>query len=172
MSVYTRVEAADVAAFLKDYAVGDLLDLQGIADGIENTNYFVTTSGGRFVLTLFERLGRRELPYYLRLMQHLAQRGIPVPGPQADAAGEILHTLKGKPAALVDRLTGTHPLAPDADVGRGAFEATQRLVLMAERVGGMLIWDDCRNIVTTETDLPEGENDLIEMCVGFDDGEE
>jgi hypothetical protein len=98
--------------------VGELIDLRGIQAGIENSNFFVDTldkgTTRHWVLTLFERLGFEQLPFYLELMRHLAQRGIPVPMPQADAGGAILHTLKGKPAALVDRLPGGHQLAPDA----------------------------------------------------------
>lgn len=106
MSVYTRVEAAEVAAFLKDYAVGELLDLQGIADGIENTNYFVTTSGGRFVLTLFERHAEVELEYFLELMVTLADHGLPCPRPIMADDGSYLRRLAQRPAALVERLPG------------------------------------------------------------------
>jgi homoserine kinase type II len=94
--------------------IGALTALQGVPGGIENTNYFAETTRGRYVLTLFERLSAEQLPFYLHLMKHLAERGIPVPAPHADAAGEILHRLKGKPAAVVDRLPGEHHLAPDA----------------------------------------------------------
>ena len=73
MSVYTRVSPAALEAWLADFAVGALQDLQPIAAGIENSNYFVTTSGGRFVLTLFEKLQPAELPFYLGLMAHLAR---------------------------------------------------------------------------------------------------
>ena len=66
------------------------------------------------MLTLFERLTAEQLPFYLRLMQHLAQRGVPVPEPHADASGQILFEVAGKPAAIVDRLHGGHQLAPDA----------------------------------------------------------
>lgn len=114
MAVYTEVSFDEAAALIARLGIGTLAALQPIQGGIENTNYFVDTTRGRYVLTLFERLTHAQLPYYLRLMQHLAARGIPVPGPQADAAGEILHTLKGKPAAVVDRLRGRHHLAPDA----------------------------------------------------------
>ena len=86
--------------------------LQGIPAGIENTNYFASTEQGEWVLTLFERLRSEQLPFYLRYMQHLAQHGIPVPEPQADAAGRILHRLRGRPAALLNRLRGEHVLAP------------------------------------------------------------
>jgi homoserine kinase type II len=87
--------------------------LQGICAGIENTNYFVSTDTGEWVLTIFERLSFEQLPFYLRLMQHLALRQVPVPLPRADAQGEILFKLKGKPAAVVNRLTGGNQLAPE-----------------------------------------------------------
>ena len=112
MAVYTEVSVAEAAALVARLGLGELTALHGIKSGIENTNYFVDTSGGRCVLTLFERLTHEQLPFYLHLMKHLAERGIPVPGPKADASGAILHTLHGKPAALVDRLRGGHQLAP------------------------------------------------------------
>jgi homoserine kinase type II len=94
--------------------LGELSALQGIRSGIENTNYFVDTTSGRYVLTVFERLGFGELPYYLHLMKHLAGHGIPVPAPMADAAGSLLHSLRDKPTAVVERLRGDHRLTPDA----------------------------------------------------------
>jgi homoserine kinase type II len=112
MAVFTALSFDEAGAFITRLDIGTLTALNGIASGIENTNYFVDTTRGRYVLTLFERLTFEQLPFYLQLMKHLAERGIPVPGPKADAAGTILHTLKGKPAALVDRLPGAHHLAP------------------------------------------------------------
>ena len=114
MAVYTEVSFADASALVEGLGVGTLQSLAPCAGGIENTNYFATTSGGRFVLTLFERLTADELPFYLRLMKHLADHGLPVPAPQTDARGELLFSLYGKPAALVERLPGEHHLAPDA----------------------------------------------------------
>jgi homoserine kinase type II len=93
--------------------IGQLQSLRGIGAGIENTNYFLDTDQGHWVLTLFERLTFEQLPFYLRLMQHLALKGIPVPLPRSDSQGEILFRLKGKPAAVVDKLAGGHQLAPD-----------------------------------------------------------
>ena len=113
MAVYTAVGEDDVRALLQRLGLGALASLDGIAAGIENSNYYVDADGGRFVLTLFERLGAAHLPYYLGLMQHLARRGIPVPEPQPGPAGELLFTLAGKPAALLTRLPGSHRLAPD-----------------------------------------------------------
>jgi len=114
MAVYTEVSFDEAAALIARLSIGELTALQPITGGIENTNYFADTTQGRYVLTLFERLTHGQLPFYLRLMKHLAESGIPVPRPHGDAAGAILHTLKGKPAAVVDRLRGRHHLAPDA----------------------------------------------------------
>ena len=113
MAVYTEVSFAQAEAFVRALGRGGLGELQGIAAGIENTNYFVTTDDGQWVLTLFERLPHEQLPFYLGYMQHLARRGLPVPEPQADAQGRILHTLCGRPAALT-RLSGRHVEAPEA----------------------------------------------------------
>jgi homoserine kinase type II len=119
MAVFTEVSHAEAAKLLHALQLGDLIDLQGCAGGIENTNYFASTqlNGQRHehVLTLFERLGFEQLPFYLHLMKHLAGKGIPVPDPAADAKGQLLHKLKGKPAAVVNRLAGRSELAPNAD---------------------------------------------------------
>jgi homoserine kinase type II len=119
MAVYTDVSFDEAASLVARLGLGTLKALTGIRSGIENTNFFADTSGPdgqsrSYVLTVFERLTFDELPFYLELMKHLAARGIPVPGPKPDASGAILHTLQGKPAALVDRLRGSHRLAPDA----------------------------------------------------------
>ncbi|MEO6409632.1 MAG: homoserine kinase [Burkholderiaceae bacterium] len=114
MAVFTEVSFGEAAGLVQGLGIGDLTGLAPCEGGIENTNYFVDTTRGRYVLTLFERLTSEQLPFYLELMRHLAERGLPVPGPHADAQGGILHRLAGKPAAVVDRLGGTHHLAPDA----------------------------------------------------------
>ena len=114
MAVFTEVSPEQAQNLLLDLNLGQLTELRGIAGGIENTNYFATTDQGAYVLTLFERLTHAQLPFYLHLMKHLAQRGIPVPDPAANAAGTILHTVSGKPAAVVNRLSGKSQLAPAA----------------------------------------------------------
>jgi homoserine kinase type II len=106
LSVFTPVSEGQLAAWLKNFSVGTPVALEPIAAGIENTNYYVTTSQGRYVLTLFERLPAAELPFYLELMAHLARHGIPCPAPIADLGDGLLSTLNGKPAALVTRLEG------------------------------------------------------------------
>jgi homoserine kinase type II len=108
MSVYTLIEPHELKDFLNHYNLGDLIEYNGINAGIENTNYFVTTSSGEFVLTLFEQLTAEELPYFLKLMAYLAEHNIPSAHPIADNNGEYLRELKGKPAALVERLSGTN----------------------------------------------------------------
>jgi homoserine kinase type II len=106
LSVYTPVSEAELARWLGQYSVGRLESLEPIQAGIENTNYFVTTTQGRYVLTLFERLPAHELPFYIGLMAHLARHGIPAPAPIADLSDRYLGELNGKPAALVARLPG------------------------------------------------------------------
>jgi homoserine kinase type II len=112
MSVYTKVSESQLADWLRRYTVGTLVELRPIASGIENTNYFVTTSAGRYVLTLFERLPAQDLPFYLGLMAHLARHGIPCPSPIADRTNGLMSALNGKPAALVTRLPGAPVATP------------------------------------------------------------
>lgn len=116
MAVFTEVDRDEAAALMQRLNLGRLIDIAGCAGGIENTNYFVSTecNGTRreWVLTLFERLTAQQLPFYLYLMQHLAGKGIPVPNPQADKSGNIVHTVRNKPAAVVNRLSGQPVLDP------------------------------------------------------------
>jgi len=115
MSVFTTVTESELGRWLEDYSVGTLTEMRGIAAGIENTNYFVTTTGGRYVLTLFEKLTPAELPFYLNLMAHLAERGVPSAHPVADRAGNYLGSLNGKPAALVAFLEGRDLESPTTE---------------------------------------------------------
>jgi len=115
MAVFTPVDAAQVRALLQRMALGELVALHGIAGGIENTNYFLSTTRGEWVLTLFERLSAGQLPFYLYLMKHLAQHGLPVPDPQAlTGSGTLVLHLCGKPACIVNRLVGHSQGEPGA----------------------------------------------------------
>jgi len=112
MAVFTPVSSHALQEWLTAYPVGSLQTLEGIPSGIENTNYFVTTDQGQFVLTLFEKLHAEELPYYLNLMAHLSNKGVPCPRPIANQQGVFLGTLCGKPASLATRLAGKSQMTP------------------------------------------------------------
>lgn len=112
MAVYTDVSFDEAGALARELGLGNLLAMEGCHSGIENTNYFIDTEQGPYVLTVFERLNFEQLPFYLALMKHLAARGLPVPDPATNPAGVYLHTLHGKPTTVVNRLPGSSALAP------------------------------------------------------------
>lgn len=112
MAVFTPVDASTLSQFLLDYDLGGLLAFEGISSGIENTNYFVDTTRGRFVLTLFEKLSRDQLPFYLSLMRHLALKGVACPRPMETRSGSLYADCLGKPAAIATRLSGRDVVAP------------------------------------------------------------
>ncbi len=145
----------DAAALLARLGLGVLKSLDPCRGGIENTNYYADTDTGAYVLTLFERLSTEQLPFYLHLMKHLAQRGITVPEPHADAQGSLVHTLRGKPAAVVNRLLGQHHLAPDVAhcASVGAMLARMHLAgldfaLHQPNLRGLAWWQDTAQLVT------------------------
>ena len=114
MSVFTPVSVEEAEALLGHHTLGALEKLEGIAQGIENTNYFLTTTTGAYVLTVFEKIPLADLPFYLNLMDHLAQRGFDCPQPIARDDGGFLSEVKGKPACIVTRLPGAPRMHPDA----------------------------------------------------------
>ncbi len=149
MAVYTEVSFAQAAELLDRLQLGRLRTLEGCSSGIENTNYFATTDRGDYVLTLFERLNFEQLPFYLRLMKHLAQSGVIVPDPAADAAGNLVHPVQGKPAAVVNRLRGACELKPGpahcAQVGAALAHmhlAGQSFGMAQAHLRGLGWWND------------------------------
>ena len=125
MAVYTPVSAEVLASFLARYDVGELVSSKGIAEGVENTNYLVDTTTGRFILTLYEkRVDGGDLPYFMALLDHLAARGCPVPPAIKDRDGVAIQTLEGRPACLIQFLPGvsvTHPTAAQARAAGAAL---------------------------------------------------
>ena len=121
MAVFTPVTLDDLTQWLKQFPLGQAVALKGIASGIENSNFFLTTETGEYVLTIFEVLTFEQLPFYLKLMHHLADRGVRVPAPVANDRGELTAALHGKPAAIVSKLAGRSQMAPQpahcAEVG-------------------------------------------------------
>lgn len=114
MSVYTSVSDDEMRVFLEDYAIGKFIALEGIAQGVTNSNYFLTTTRGRFVLTVFEVLQQHELPFFLLLKQHLSGRGVACPAPVARTDGRFDSSVAGKPACLVSCLAGCDTSLPNA----------------------------------------------------------
>ncbi|HEX4844542.1 MAG TPA: homoserine kinase [Limnobacter sp.] len=114
MAVFTRITQNELQQWLEGRDCGELRSFEGIESGIENTNYFVNTSAGRYVLTIFEKLTEEDLPFYLGLMEHLAGKGLPVPGPVAGPGDVLFSKFKGKPATLVNCLQGRSVEHPNA----------------------------------------------------------
>ena len=114
MSVFTRVTESVVSAWLTRFSVGSVRALTPISEGIENTNYFLSTADGEFVLTLYERVPAEDLPFYLNFTAHLAKLGVAVPTPVADRTGGLFSILNGRPAALTQRIEGRPNLQPSA----------------------------------------------------------
>ena len=149
MAVFTEVSEQQAAELLNQLSIGDLVSLQGINSGIENTNYFLTTDQGEYVLTVFERLNHAQVPFYLYLMKHLASKGIAVPDPQASLHGEIVLTLMDKPAAVVNRLSGESQLQPTAVHCAGMGSTLAHMHLAAQdfdryqiNLRGLAWWND------------------------------
>jgi homoserine kinase type II len=132
MSVFTTLTFEEVQAWLQKFAVGELSDLKGIAAGITNTNYFVTTNQSRFVLTIFEKNILSELSYFVDLMAHLAKQSVPCPQPVCDKQGVALHMLHGKPALMVTCLEGKDIAVPTLDDVKQVADALANLHLAGQ----------------------------------------
>jgi len=130
MAVYTDVGADELARFLADYSVGELLSYKGIAEGVENSNFLVHSAAGHFILTLYEkRVAANDLPFFLGLMEHLAARGLTCPQPVKNRQGGLLGTVAGRPAALVTFLDGMWMRRPSPSHCAAVGEALAKLHL-------------------------------------------
>ena len=200
MSVFTPITTAEARTFIAPYRVGDIIDFQNIAAGVENSNFFVTTTEGRFVLTIFEKIPRQDLDFYMGLMLHLHQKGVPCAAPLTTADKIVIRELKGKPAALVTRLSGNdiaHPTPHDCEAVGAALarmhEAAQSFSLKMPNWRGFSWWrryaDDLRPHLSIaenaqiaaeiahqqqfdQLDLPRGviHGDLFRDNILWDDG--
>jgi homoserine kinase type II len=172
MAVFTPVTQEQAALLMSQLGLGELTELKGIEGGIENTNYFATTDLGEYVLTLFERLNHEQLPFYLYLMKHLAEKGIPVPNPAANQDGDILHTLCDKPAAVVNRLLGKSQLIPETVHCAAVGQMLARMHLASEdynrsqpNLRGLAWWNDTVPVVLPY--LNEDQARLLQSELAF-----
>jgi homoserine kinase type II len=128
MAVYTDVAAEELAEFLKGYDIGELTSYKGIAEGVENSNFLLHTSKGAYILTLYEkRVAVDDLPYFLSLMAHLAERGVRCPQPAKNRLGAVYSQLAGRPAAIINFLEGMWPRRPNAAHCAGVGEALAKM---------------------------------------------
>lgn len=138
MAVYTQVPAEALETFLSRYDVGTLVSAKGIAEGVENSNYLVETTANRFILTLYEkRVAEADLPYFLALKTHLADRGLAVPRPIPDRAGVALQTLQGRPACLIEFLPGVSLSEPTPAYCSAAAEALGQMHVAVRDFAGV-----------------------------------
>ena len=114
MAVFTPVTLSDLSPWMEQFPLGKATAIKGIASGIENSNFFISTDAGEYVLTIFENLSFEQLPFYLGLMRHLAAHGVLVPAPVVSADGSLVVALLGKPAAIVSKLAGCSQMLPQA----------------------------------------------------------
>ena len=157
MAVYTELSDEELDAFLRGYDLGAVVSLKGIAEGVENSNFLLQTTGGRFILTLYEkRVDPADLPFFLGLMEHLSRRGITCPLPVANREGHALGRLAGRPAAIITFLDGVSVRRPRADHCAGVGRALAQLHQAAD--GFALTRANALSV--------GGWRPLFEMCAG------
>ena len=128
MAVYTQIPDSELKEFLTRYDIGELHSLKGIAEGVENSNYLLSTDAGMFILTLYEkRVNPDDLPFFLGLMQHLAKHGVECPQPVRMNSGESLSTLAGRPTAIISYLDGNSVRRPNPDHCKQVGEALAKM---------------------------------------------
>jgi homoserine kinase type II len=172
MAVFTPVSLEDVTQWITQFPLGKALGLKGISSGIENSNFFLTTERGEYVLTIFENLSFEQLPFYLNLMRHLADRGVLVPAPIANDKGELITALHGKPASIVTKLEGSSQMDPQpvhcAEVG--AMLAKMHLAgldyeLKQPNLRGLEWWHETTPLVLPY--IPEDKAHLLKSEVHY-----
>lgn len=137
MAVYTDINDEELALLLADYDIGTAIAFKGMAEGVENSNFLLETTGGRYFLTVYEkRMREEELPFFLDLMRWLAQHGFPSAAPLADRNGVTIKRVRGKPAAIVEFLPGLSVRRPTVDHCREAGEGLARLHQAAQGFPG------------------------------------
>jgi homoserine kinase type II len=172
MAVFTPVSLDDLAHWATQFPVGKVLAVKGISSGIENSNFFLTAETGEYVLTLFEKLTFEQLPFYLKLMHHLAGHGVLVPSPLINERGELLAELHGKPAAIVTKLEGAHQMTPRPShcAAVGAMLARMHLAardfpLRQPNLRGLSWWHETTPAVLPH--LPPAEGELLRTELAF-----
>lgn len=175
MAVFTSVSIDELSTWMTKFPLGQVHAIKGISSGIENSNFFVTTDRGDYVLTLFEKLTFEQLPFYLELMRHLAVRGVLVPEPIADDQGQILNVLNGKPASIVTKLEGQSELDPKAvhcaQVGAMLAKmhlAAQDFTIEQPNLRGLAWWVETTPVVLPY--LPPELQTLLRDEVAFQQG--
>lgn len=172
MAVFTPVSLDDLTQWIPPFSLGQAQAIKGISSGIENSNFFIDTERGEYVLTIFEKLSFEQLPFYLELMRHLAQHGVLVPEPIANQQGSILNPLHGKPAAIVTKLAGDCQLAPAAvhcaEVGAMMAKmhiAAKDFSIHQPNLRGLSWWRDTAPVVLPY--LPEDGQLLLRSEMAF-----
>ncbi|MGZ3258851.1 MAG: homoserine kinase [Croceibacterium sp.] len=168
MAVYTHLTADDLAGLIAEYDVGGLVSAKGIAEGVSNSNWLVETTGGRFILTMYEhRVDTADLPFFLGLLDHLSSKGSPVPRTIHDRAGAAFRTIHGKAVALIEFLPGVSIDTPRPAQARAVGEALAGIHLAAadfaqerENTMGLAAWrkllDDCgARLAEIDPSLPD-----------------
>ncbi|OUR69224.1 homoserine kinase [Marinomonas sp. 42_23_T18] len=174
MAVYTSLTQDDMLALLADYDLGDLVSFKGISGGVENTNYFVNTSQGKYVLTIFEEFEAEEVPYFLDVVAHFKQDGFNVPAAILDKQGERLKALKNKPAIMVDCFNGDELSATSIHTCRQIGTQLAKLHITGQSFPeqkpshrGVAWWQATSQSLTDQ--LPEDEALLLtEQVASFD----
>ena len=179
MAVYTQVSAEALGAFLTKFDVGELVSAKGIAEGVENSNYLVDTTKGRFILTLYEkRVAADDLPYFMALLDHLDAKGLPVPPAIKDRAGVEIHELEGRPACLIKFLPGvsvSHPTvaqahAAGAAMGRMHAALVDFPLTRANSMGAetwQSLFERCGNFDQIESDLHTYVEEYLDHVLYF-----